>query len=211
MMKSQVWVLAERIVCGFALVVLSPFLLLAAAAIVLDSGRPMLFRQLRIGRRGVPFELFKFRSMYTQSGAQVTAGTDPRITRVGRVMRKFKLDEFPQLWNVVRGDMELVGPRPEVPPFVALRDPIWKAVLSVRPGITDLASLMFRNEEELLAGAADPHNYYRQIILPQKLALNLEYLEIRSAKTDLKLILLTILYSLLPRLNPKTLQRIVCR
>jgi lipopolysaccharide/colanic/teichoic acid biosynthesis glycosyltransferase len=190
----------ERVVSAAGLIVLSPFLLIVAAAIVLNSGFPILFRQWRIVRRGEPFTLFKFRSMvYNSSGRAITSSGDRRVTSVGAVLRKYKLDEIPQLWNVVLGDMSLVGPRPELPAFVDLKDPAWCAVLEVKPGITDLATLLFRNEEELLVGVQDVEQYYRTTLLPAKLDLNLKYLQKRSLRADLRLILLTVWFSALPR------------
>jgi len=132
----------DRILAGLSLLVCAPLLLFIAVAIWCEDGRPVLFRQVRIGRFGIEFELFKFRSMRrNQTGRVLTAEGDRRVTRSGRFLRKYKLDELPQLWNVVRGDMRLIGPRPEVPQFVALADPVWNAVLQVKPGITDLATL----------------------------------------------------------------------
>lgn len=181
------------------LLLLIPVGLGIAVAIVLESGRPVFFTQVRIGRDGRPFSLWKFRSMVTSNaGAQITSSGDKRITRVGRIIRKYKLDELPQLWNVLRGDMNLIGPRPEVPRYVNLDDPAWKAVLSVRPGITDLATLVYRNEEEILASAADSEQCYREKVLPEKLNLNREYLRCRTFGTDLKLLGLTVLYSFAP-------------
>src|SRR5207249_11392098 len=113
-------------------------------------------------------------------GVRITASTDERITRVGGVLRRYKLDELPQLWNVARGDMSLVGPRPEVPDFVDMSVPIWRRVLSVKPGITDVTTLAYRHEEELLAGVADPEKHYREVILPAKLDLNAQYIRKRS-------------------------------
>jgi lipopolysaccharide/colanic/teichoic acid biosynthesis glycosyltransferase len=185
------------------LIVLSPVFLILSVAIVFDSGMPVFFRQPRVGRNGRPFFLFKFRSMRSDpTGNRITRAGDARITRVGKFLRKYKLDELPQLWNVLNGDMSLVGPRPEVAAFVDLTNPVWRRVLSVRPGITDLATLLYRNEEELLAGARDVEAEYRQNILPNKLAVNLEYLGVRNPWTDLKLVFLTIWYSFAPaRLN----------
>jgi lipopolysaccharide/colanic/teichoic acid biosynthesis glycosyltransferase len=189
----------DAAVSAVGLIVLSPLLLAAAAAVALEDGRPVLFRQKRVGRAGKMFQLFKFRSMRTRApGPGITASGDPRLTRVGRFLRKFKIDELPQLWNVVRGDMCLVGPRPEVPPFVNLDDPIWRAVLEVKPGITDLASLVYRHEEQILSQSNDPESYYRDVVLPAKLALNVRYLGARSFWRDMRLILLTVRYSFLP-------------
>jgi len=176
-----------------------PFLIVVALAVRLQDGGPVLFRQERIGRHGQPFQLWKFRSMRTGGlGTAITAGGDKRVTPLGRLLRRYKLDELPQLWNVLRGDMSLIGPRPEVPCFVDAADPVWKAVHSVRPGITDLATLVYRDEERILAAFPDPERGYREAILPVKLALNLQYLKQRSAVRDLKLLAMTIRYSLVP-------------
>jgi lipopolysaccharide/colanic/teichoic acid biosynthesis glycosyltransferase len=172
-----------------ALLILSPVLLVVALAVALESGRPVLFTQERVGRQGKLFRLFKFRTMRTgKTGPAITSRGDARVTSVGRFLRKFKLDELPQLWNVVRCEMSLVGPRPEVPQFVDRDDPAWQSVLQVRPGITDPASIAYRHEEELLAGAADPIRYYRETVLPSKLALNIAYLRSRSLWQDLQVI-----------------------
>lgn len=177
----------------------SPFLLLVALAVRLQDGGPVLFRQERIGRHGKPFPLWKFRSMSVGGkGTAITAGGDRRVTPLGRLLRRYKLDELPQLWNVLRGDMSLIGPRPEVPCFVDSTSPVWQAVHSVRPGITDLATLVYRDEERILAGFTDPERGYREAVLPAKLALNLQYLKQRSAARDLKLLALTIRYSFIP-------------
>jgi lipopolysaccharide/colanic/teichoic acid biosynthesis glycosyltransferase len=130
---------------------------------------------------------------------------------LGAFLRRFKLDELPQLWNVLRGDMDLVGPRPEVPEFVDMRDPVWSAVLEVRPGITDVATLLYRNEEALLAGSPDPERYYVETILPAKLQMNVDYLRRRSFSLDLRLILLTVWYSVLPGIgNPAAATQAFC-
>ena len=141
-------------------------------------------------------------------GSVITAAGDRRITRVGAALRRFKLDELPQLFNVLKGDMSLVGPRPEVPEYVELETPVWQAVLQVRPGVTDLATLLYRDEEQLLGFSGDPAALYREKVLPAKLALNLCYLRSRSFLRDLRLILLTIRYSLFPRqFNPDLIKR----
>jgi lipopolysaccharide/colanic/teichoic acid biosynthesis glycosyltransferase len=171
-------------------------MLLIGLAVKVQDGGPVFFRQLRVGRHGSLFTLLKFRSMrIANQGAAITRSGDARITAVGRLLRKYKLDELPQLWNVVRGDMSLIGPRPEVPRFVEAGDPVWQAVHQVRPGITDLATLVYRDEERILAGFDDPERGYRDSVLPAKLALNLEYLRQRSLVRDLKLLALTIRYS----------------
>jgi lipopolysaccharide/colanic/teichoic acid biosynthesis glycosyltransferase len=172
------------------LVITSPLLAVAAIAIKLESQGPVLYRGTRVGRDGREFAILKLRSMRaaaTPGGPAVTSAGDPRITRVGSVLRRTKLDELPQLWNVVRGDMSLVGPRPEDPEFVKLYSPEQRRVLSVRPGITSPTSLAFRNEEALLAesgGAAA----YADKVMPRKLAMDLEYVEHRSFGGDLAIL-----------------------
>ena len=174
------------------LVAALPLVALAAAAIVVEDGGPVFFSQLRVGRRGVPFRIFKLRSMtVTTQGPEITAADDSRVTRTGRILRRFKLDELPQFWNVLRGDMSLIGPRPEVARFVDHTDWRWQQVLTVRPGITDAATLLFLDEESLLAGITDRETHYREHILPAKLSVNLEYLRDRSFRSDLKLLAYT--------------------
>lgn len=165
-----------------------------ALAVRLDSPGPALFRQTRLGLGGKPFELLKFRSMRVgAAGSAVTAGGDPRVTRVGRFLRRLRLDELPQLWNVVRGDMALVGPRPEVPRFIDLEDPRWQRVLSVRPGITDPTTVAFADEEQRLAAlGADPDVTYRELLLPTKLASQIAWLERRSMRGDLEALWATV-------------------
>ena len=159
---------------------LSGFLLIAVLILILD-GRPVLFRQTRIGRAGRPFSLFKFRTMIPASAEGGGGGFEPgdsrRVTSFGRFLRRTKIDEWPQLFNVLKGDMSMVGPRPEVPKWVAAYPRRWAAVHRVKPGITDPASIVFRNEEELLAAAADPEALYRNEILPRKLDLYEQYAE----------------------------------
>jgi len=175
------------------LLLLMPALAALAVLILWDDGRPIFFSQTRVGRRGKPFRIWKFRTMRAGSrGSVITAAGDERVTRAGAFLRKCKLDELPQLVNVLKGDMSLVGPRPEVPEFVQLEAPIWQAVLQVRPGITDLASLLYWEEEKLLGISRNPHDVYRDSVLPAKLILNLRYLLSRSLRRDLRLILLTI-------------------
>lgn len=185
--------LFDILAAGLGLALLSPLLLLTAAWVRLDSPGPVLFRQTRVGRFGVPFTIHKFRTMRVAPGAAITVGADPRITRSGRVLRATKLDELPQLWDVLRGAMSLVGPRPELPIYVALYpDDLRDRVLAVRPGITDPASLAFSHEAELLAAAADPEREYREVILPAKLHLSAAYAAQASLATDLRLIALTL-------------------
>ncbi len=182
-----------------ALILLSPLFALAAICIALDDGGSILYRQRRIGRNGRPFRILKFRSMSAGStGSAITASGDQRVTRVGAWLRRYKLDELPQFLNVLRGEMSLIGPRPEVPRYVDPSDDTWRCVLQVRPGITDLASLVFRDEEDLFDPTADPDIYYRSVLLPQKLHLNLAYLESRSIRRDLQLLWMTARYSFLP-------------
>jgi len=181
------------------LLLLMPILTTLALVILWDDGPPVLFSQMRVGKRGKQFRIWKFRTMHAGSqGSVVTAAGDGRITQLGSVLRRFKLDELPQLFNVLKGDMSLVGPRPEAPEYVQLEAPIWQAVLQVRPGITDLASLLYRDEEKLLAMSGDLNTFYRESVLPAKLVLNLEYIRSRSFPQDIMLILLTIHYSLFP-------------
>ena len=183
-----------------------------ALAIILDDGPPVLFSQTRVGRNGKLFRIWKFRTMRSCSqGSAITAAGDPRITKVGRKLRKYKLDELPQLFNVLNGDMSLVGPRPEVPEYVQFHAPIWQAVLQVRPGITDLATLLYRDEERILGSSTDPNAFYRECILPAKLLLNRTYLMSRSFLRDLRLIFVTIRYSLFPQwFNPDLLKKKLC-
>lgn len=176
------------------LLVLSPLFAVIAAAIVLENGRPVFYRGRRVGRAGRPFYLLKFRTMVPDAdrlGPAITAKGDPRVTRVGRWLRRTKLDELPQLLNVLRGEMSLVGPRPEDPKYVALYDADQRRVLSVRPGLTSPASLAFRDEEQRLAGE-DWEQVYREQILPAKLAIDLEYLSRRTVASDLRLVLRTL-------------------
>ena len=160
------------------LLFLSPLFVLVAFAIKLDSRGPIFYRARRIGKDGIPFPLYKFRRMVSDADKQgpgITATGDSRITRVGRFLRRTKIDELPQLINVLSGDMSLVGPRPEDPRYVTLYTPEQRRVLAVRPGITSAASLAYRHEEQLLAGA-DWETVYREEVLPAKLAIDLEYL-----------------------------------
>lgn len=185
------------IVCAaVGLLLLSPLLLAVAAWIKLDSAGPVMFRQERVGRYGRTFRIHKFRTMRVDApslGPQITVGDDARITRSGRWLRATKVDELPQLWDVLRGAMSLVGPRPEVPRYVALYpDALRDVVLSVRPGITDPASLSFRNESELLARAADPEREYVEVVMPMKLGLAADYVRNASLAGDIRLILATL-------------------
>lgn len=185
--------LFDIVLSGVGLLILSPLLVAIAVWVKLDSPGPVFFRQERVGRHGVPFRIHKFRTMaHGGQGALITVGADRRITRAGALLRRAKLDELPQLIDVLKGDMSLVGPRPEVPRYVAmypagLRD----KVLSVRPGITDVASLEYRNESERLAQAADPEHEYVHVVMPAKLQLAAHYVDHASLAFDLRLILRT--------------------
>jgi len=200
------------VTCAAAgLMILMPVLFGLALLILWHDGLPVFFSQMRVGRQGKLFRIWKFRTMRAGGpGRVITAAGDGRVTRIGAVLRRCKLDELPQLFNVLKGDMSLVGPRPEVPECVQLEAPIWQAVLQVRPGVTDLATLLYRDEEQLLGTAGDPTALYRETVLPAKLVLNLGYLRSRSFWRDLRLIHLTIRYSLFPqRFDPDLIRRTV--
>lgn len=185
------------IVCAATgLLVLGPLLLLLALTVALSSPGGALFRQVRVGRAGATFPLLKLRSMRTgsESAGQLTVGgRDPRITGIGRFLRRSKLDELPQLINVLVGDMSIVGPRPEVPKYVALYSPAQREVLSVRPGMTSSASIAFIDENELLGRSNDPEATYVAEVMPAKLELDLKYVRERSLLLDLRIILATVL------------------
>jgi lipopolysaccharide/colanic/teichoic acid biosynthesis glycosyltransferase len=179
------------------LIGLSPIFVLTAIAVRCDSRGPIFFLQQRVGRGFRSFWICKFRTMVVDApkrGLQITAGEDPRITRVGRFLRKWKLDELPQLWNVLRGEMSLVGPRPEVPRYVEMFREDYACVLSVRPGITDPASLKYRDEAALLAQSQNPEETYVRQILPEKITLSKQYVAQASLLGDVVLIWQTILH-----------------
>ena len=184
--------LFDMLGAAVGLVLLAPLLLGIALWIKLDSRGPVFFRQQRVGRFGAPFHIHKFRSMCEDAplaGPQITVGADPRITRAGRFLRRTKLDELPQLLDVLAGTMSLVGPRPEVPRYVALYPPAMRdKVLSVRPGITDPASIEYRDESMLLARAANPEQVYVEQIMPAKLRYAAEYVDHMSVINDVRLI-----------------------
>ncbi len=185
----------DVVAAGVGLVVLSPVLALVALAILVTSGRPVIYAGERVGKDFQRFRMWKFRTMVRDaeaSGVTSTASDDPRITRVGRVLRRSKLDELPQLLNVLRGEMSLVGPRPEVPEFADMLTGDERAVLSVRPGITDLASLWDVDEGAILAGQPDPDEAYLRLIRPGKVALQLQYVHERSMWLDLKILARTL-------------------
>lgn len=178
------------------LLVWAPFMLVCAMAIRLNSPGPVFFRQTRVGQYGRNFKILKFRTMFAgaeRSGPNLTVSKDPRVTSVGKVLRRAKLDELPQLINVLFGDMSLVGPRPETPDHVALYNDIQREVLAVRPGITGRASLAFINEEEILAGAADIEKAYRVLLMPRKLQQELAYCGSITLGGDLALMCNTVL------------------
>ena len=186
--------LFDIVASGFGLLVLSPLLLILAIWIKLDSAGPIFYRQVRVGRGNKDFRIFKFRSMRVGSdkGSLVTiGGRDPRVTRSGYYIRKYKFDELPQLINVLLGDMSIVGPRPEVRHYVDYWTPEQMHVLDVRPGITDPASIRFRNENELMAAADDPESYYIHVIMQEKIKLYLEYVQNASFWYEIKLIFQT--------------------
>ena len=189
---------------ALGLVVFLPLIALCALAVVLTSAGPPLYRQRRVGRGGTPFWLYKLRTMRPSSGGSlVTARGDARVTRVGRFLRRSKLDELPQLWNVLRGDMALVGPRPEVPEYVDLADPLWRRVLAVRPGITDPVTLRLRDEEDMLAAApGDPETFYRDQLQPRKLRAYMRYLDRRNLRTDLRTLADTLIAIVAPGRGP---------
>lgn len=198
--------LYDILLSGAGLIVLFPLLMLIGIAICLRDGRPVIFRQRRIGQGGRPFHILKFRSMVLnaeRAGLSVTRSGDPRITPIGRILRKTKLDELPQLWNVFKGEMSLVGPRPEVPHYVELYTPAQRQVLELKPGITDLATLEFRNEEELLRSAHDVEQFYITHCVPRKIELNLQYARRANLWHDSRIILKTVFPT---RLKLKTIR-----
>ncbi|MBS0508182.1 MAG: sugar transferase [Proteobacteria bacterium] len=198
--------LFDILFAALALLLLCPLLLAAALWVRLDSPGPVLFRQRRVGRGGRPFDIYKFRTMVTgaeAAGPQITVGADARITRAGAWLRHTKVDELPQFLNVLLGDMSVVGPRPEVPRYVALYPPeLCALVLSVRPGITDLASIAYRDESSLLARSSDPERAYVEQILPAKLAYAEQYVATRTLWLDLRIIGWTLLAVLGRPVNP---------
>lgn len=181
---------------SLGLLLLSPLLLLVTLLIKLDSSGPAFFRQERMGRGFRPFRLYKFRTMVPDAphrGGPITYGADPRITRVGRILRKAKIDELPQLINVLRGEMSLVGPRPEVRQYVELFRRDYEEILTVLPGITDVASLIYRDEAEVLGRSKNPEEEYVRRVLPEKIRLSKGYLRRSSLVSDMSLILKTLL------------------
>jgi len=185
----------DIIIASIGFIVLSPLLVWIAWRIFVEDHGPIFYRGERIGLLGKPFRIFKFRTMVVDAeklGVSSTSDDDPRITRIGRVLRKYKLDELPQLINVLLGDMSLVGPRPEVKKFTDLYTEEEKAILTVRPGITDWASIWNPDEGALLAGSSDPDKDYLEKIRPEKIRLQLKYVSEQSFLTDIRIIILTL-------------------
>lgn len=177
-----------------ALVVFSPLLLVLSVWILLDSPGGVFYKQIRVGKNQKEFYLLKFRSMRTNAdkSGQLTIGNDARVTRVGRFIRKFKFDEIPQLINIIKGEMSVVGPRPEVPKYVTMYSEEQLKVLDVLPGLTDYASIEYLNEQEVLGAADDPERVYIQEVMPAKLKLNLKYIEERNFWLDIQLVFKTL-------------------
>jgi lipopolysaccharide/colanic/teichoic acid biosynthesis glycosyltransferase len=187
--------LFDLLAAGAGVLLLAPLLLGVALWVKLDSKGPVLFRQVRVGRHGVPFEIVKFRTMADRrdAGPQLTVGQDPRVTRAGHFLRRYKLDELPQLFNVLEGTMSLVGPRPEVPRYVECYPPaVRNTVLSVAPGVTDLAAILYKDESTILGQARDPERAYVETILPIKLEYYQRYVRERSFWLDLCIIFQTL-------------------
>ena len=185
----------DSVASSLGLLFLSPAILLIAILVKLYSPGPVFYRGIRVGRKGVPFRVFKFRTMIMKAeniGGPSTADDDPRITKIGKFLRKYKLDELPQLINVLKGEMSFVGPRPEVQHYVNMFTEEEKAILSVRPGITDWASIWNPDEGAILAGSLDPEKTYMEKIRPEKIRLQLKYVRERSFFIDLKIIFQTL-------------------
>ncbi len=188
--------LLDIIVASIALLILFPFMLIICLCIVLESKGGLFYKQKRVGKNKKLFNLYKFRSMKKNAdkeGLLTVGGKDPRVTRVGYFLRKSKIDELPQLINIIKGDMSIVGPRPEVPKYVALYDENQQRVLTVRPGLTDLASIKYIDENALLEKAENPEEFYIQKIMPDKLHLNLEYIDNKSFAKDFRIIFQTLI------------------
>jgi len=196
----------DFVVSAFGIVVLFPLLILTALLVKLDSPGPVLFKQQRMGTGFRPFWIYKFRTMRKslEQGPNITIGNDPRITGIGRLLRQTKIDELPQLINILRGEMSFVGPRPELPQYVQLYRNEYQQILTVRPGLTDLASLKYRDEAALLANAENPEEEYVKRVLPDKITLARDYIQRASFFFDLRLILKTILQLVLGRVFQHT-------
>lgn len=197
---------AEFWLALLGLILFAPIMLISAVLIKLTSEGSIIFRQRRVGLNGVEFTIFKFRTMRTDAtGALITAANDRRVTAVGKILRKTKIDELPELVNVLLGDMAIVGPRPEVPAMVDRNSELWQKVLTVKPGITDPATIRLRNEEALLAAHADHPNFYKEVLQPYKLNVCLDYIGKRSCAGDLRIILATFVAIALPATAPPPL------
>ena len=184
-------------VAAIALILLSPLLLLVVILVRIFDGAPVFFSQERVGQGGRPFQILKFRTMRVNNhGPQITVSGDARITRTGRILRKSKIDELPQLWNVVKGDMSFVGPRPDVPYHVALYSETERQILDLVPGITGPASLIYSNESEILAKQPDPEKYYEAVLMPHKIQIHKKYAARANFFTDLRMIVSTVLHGL---------------
>jgi lipopolysaccharide/colanic/teichoic acid biosynthesis glycosyltransferase len=185
---------ADIMIAAVLLFVTAPLMLVAAICILMTNKGPIFFRQVRVGLHGCNFEILKFKTMIDVINANgITIGKDPRITRVGFLLRRTKIDELPQLFNVLKGEMSLVGPRPEIPEYYALYPAADREIIStVRPGITDRASIIYRNEAELLAKQTDPDKYYRDVILPHKISIGADYARRRSLFGDFIILIDTV-------------------
>jgi lipopolysaccharide/colanic/teichoic acid biosynthesis glycosyltransferase len=183
----------ERVAALLLLLMSLPLLAVIALLIALETGMPVLFRQVRVGLAGRHFFILKLRSMCVGiHGPSITQEHDFRITRMGAFVRKYKIDELPQLWNIIRGDMQFIGPRPEVPLYVDLCNPLWIATLQFKPGLTDISSLVYRQEQMLLASSDSPEHLYRNHILPHKLSMSTKYQQRRDLVRDLEIVALSI-------------------
>ncbi len=193
--------LVETFLAIFGLVCFAPVVIISAILIKLTSSGPVIFRQERVGRNGRSFTLIKLRTMNSglASGPLVTAANDCRITSIGRILRRSKIDELPELWNVVWGDMSLVGPRPEVPEWVDLTDPVWDEILQFRPGLTDPVTLRLRNEEQLLADLQADESFYKNVVQPYKLRGYLNFLRKRTWIADIKIMYRTLAAIIFPK------------
>ena len=195
----------DVLVSAAILCLISPIIAVVALAVLVESGRPILFSQIRVGRNLRKFRILKFRTMRIENnGPSVTIAGDRRITRVGAILRRTKLDELPQFWNVIRGDMSIVGPRPEVPEYVDLFRARFARILAVRPGITDIASIHYRDEERLLANCENPLMEYRERVLPAKLDLAEKYIRERSIAGDFRIIVQSARAAFWPRSAAKS-------
>ena len=196
----------------FLLVFSLPLILIAAILIKLDSEGPVLFRQSRMGRRFVRFQLYKLRTMtLSGDGPAYTLGADPRITRVGRWLRRYKLDELPQLWNVLRGDMSIVGPRPVIPELAIEFEWAYVRLLSVRPGLTDPASLQYSNETEILQSVPDAYRYFKTVLTPEKIRISLAYMQSANLQKDIGVVIKTAIALAVPTLRRRFGARVSSR